>query len=278
MAGIRNIVLGASLLLACSTASAWGGIEHTIAAYAAQDHLTENTIRNLRRYLDQPITEYAEWMDYIPLQKSAEYGPLMGGRFHCFLVAGPEHTPQETSPYDSGDGQGIVCMEKILHTLEHHRELPDSLVTLHLRCFIHLIGDMHCPAHIIYYEKADGDRNVFLNNLMWKRVWYEGKKDNVHSMWDSALVREHPDWTYDDWAKYLDRWTPEQQEEACRGTVRDWVSDNAGRCGQIYGWVTPGMHCDSSYYTGKVAELAHQQICLTIYRMAKVLNGYFDYE
>ena len=277
---LKNIITSFAALLLCAIppSAAWGGFEHTVAAYAAQSHLTPNTLRNLRRYLDQPITGYAEWMDYLPLQKSPEYRPLMGGMFHCFLVKGPEFTPQETSPYDTGDGQGIVCMDKVLRTLEHHREFPDSLVTLHLRCFIHLIGDMHCPAHIIFYDKSDGNPDIFLNNMMWKRVWYEGKKDNFHSMWDSALVRERPDYNYDDWAKLLDNWTEERQREACRGTVRDWVSDNARRCEVIYRWMTPGAQYSSSFYSGDVAALAHYQLTLSIYRMAYILNRYFDYE
>ena len=268
----------AAALVFSMAAYGWGGYEHTIAAYAVQDHLSANTLRNLRRYLDQPIYEYAEWMDFAPLQKSEKYGPLMSGNYHCFLVMPPNWSAPERSPYQGGDGQGELRMNALLETLEHHRELPDSLVTLHLRCFIHLIGDMHCPAHIIYYDKADGDPDVFLNNLMWKRVYYEGKKDNVHSMWDSALWREHPERTFDEWARLLDNWPAEMQEEACRGAVRDWISGNAERCEVIYDWIVPGASYDSSWYSGKVAELAHYQICLTIYRMAKILNQYFDYE
>ena len=66
----RILILLIAMFIGLSQAKAWGALEHTVIAYVAQDYLTENAARNLRYYLDQPIYEYSEWMDYKPVAAS----------------------------------------------------------------------------------------------------------------------------------------------------------------------------------------------------------------
>jgi hypothetical protein len=63
---MRKLLLTLSLTFVSLAASAWGGFEHSVIAYIAMEHLTPEAEKNIRRYLDQPIYEYAEWMDYEP--------------------------------------------------------------------------------------------------------------------------------------------------------------------------------------------------------------------
>ena len=87
---MRRLLIAFTLSVLTQAAFAWGGFEHSVIAYMAQEHLTENAIRNIRYYLDQPIYEYAEWMDYEPVQYSEELGGLTR-HSHLFTV-NPDYT------------------------------------------------------------------------------------------------------------------------------------------------------------------------------------------
>ena len=143
----------ACMVLSCS-AFAWGGFEHSIVAYIAQEHLTENAQRNLRYYLDQPLTEYAEWMDHVPTQNTDVYKPLIW-HTHAFYLNEDGSLP--TKPLVStGEYGGVHTMVMMLDAVADHKNQPDSVVVLYLRCLVHLFGDLHCPGHFMSHEAPGG--------------------------------------------------------------------------------------------------------------------------
>ena len=260
---------------------AWGGYEHTVIAYAAQDHLTENAERNLRYYLDQPIYEYAEWMDYTPLHPYPGYEQMHFG--HCSVMYS-DGTVAEGPVVEDGEGNGYASMLESIRVLENHRELPDSLVVLHLRYFIHMLGDFHCPGHVIIVDKpADGgkvSRQEWAANPCWKKIFYKtsANKKTIHWLWDAALQNMHKDWTFEQWRVELDTWTKEQQLAAGMGTPKDWLVSNSVYAKKIFEFSKEGETYNEVYYTGLAHDICYTQLRLAIYRMTKVLNDCFDYE
>lgn len=275
---MRRLLIAFTLSVLTQAAFAWGGFEHSVIAYMAQEHLTENAIRNIRYYLDQPIYEYAEWMDYEPVQYSEELGGLTR-HSHLFTV-NPDYTYAAGSLCNNGECHGAPTMEMMLDALKAHKDMPDSTVILYLRCVIHLFGDFHCPCHIMSHHTPGGMEpdGSWRNHYMWKRCTYKGQKSSFHSLWDSALLRERPEWTYEDWRIYLDTWTEDEVNAVVEGGFREWLVDSAVSSAPSFDWWTPGGAYDETFYTGKVADLAHVLIAKAAYRLAEQLNEIFDYE
>lgn len=277
----RVTYIVAALMLMSVSAMGWGGYEHTIIAYAAQDHLTENAARNIRYYLDQPIYEYAEWMDWTPMQGYDGYEITRTG--HC-SVMWSDGTIARTAAVEDGEGDGFGWMEKVISTMKNHRELPDSLVTLHLRCFIHMMGDFHCPGHVVIVDKPEAGTvvpvEVWKANPIWEKIYYEttANKKTIHWLWDTPLQHMHQDWNFEQWKQELDTWSPEQRQKAVEGTLEDWLIDNSQRAREVFAFSKPGTMYSETYYTGRAREITYLQMRLAIYRMAEVLNACFDYE
>jgi len=49
-----------------------------------------------------------------------------------------------------GKGNAVYGLELAIRNLRDYRSLTDSAVAVNLKYVIHLVGDMHCPAHIKY--------------------------------------------------------------------------------------------------------------------------------
>ena len=277
----RMIITAAVLLTAFLQAGAWGSYEHAIIAYIAQDYLTEDAARHIRHYLDQPIYEYSDWMDYKPVVRRPGFDIPRNG--HSTAV-GFDGTVPEITPFENGKGKGSCYryLNEIVHTLENHRDMPDSLVIFHLRCFIHMMGDFHCPVHIHFFDlPKDGGslpNSLYLKSEAATPVRFMDKETDLHAVLDSSLKNMHGDWTFEDWRKELDVWDENIRFEAVSGSLMDYLLGSCKVSREIYDAASSGMVIDAAYFTGRTKELLYQQIRLAAYRMAKVLNDCFDYE
>lgn len=262
-------------------AMAWGGYEHTVIAYIAQDHLTESAARHLRYYLDQPIYEYSEWMDYKPVVRRPGFDIPRNG--HSTAV-GTDGTIPEITPFENGEGKGSCYryLKEITHTMSNHRTMPDSLVIYHLRCFIHMMGDFHCPVHVHFFDLPKNGESLpnalYLKSEAATSVIFNGKKTDLHKVLDSSLSHINGEWTYEQWRLELDTWNAEQRRNAVAGDLKDYLVGSCKVAREIYDGCTRDMTMDAAYFTGRTKELLYQQIRLAAYRMAKVLNDCFDYE
>ena len=277
----RIIITFALLTLSLCQVKAWGSLEHTVIAYIAQEHLTDNAARNIRYYLDQPIYEYAEWMDFKPVVRRPGYDIPRNG--HSTAV-GNDGTVPEITPFENGKGKGSCYhyLKEILYTLENHRTMPDSLVIYHLRCFIHMMGDFHCPVHVHFFDLPEDGGS--LSNSLYKTskattpVNFKSKKTDLHTVLDGSLRHMHGDWNYEQWRIELDTYDEEQRSEAVAGDFMTYLMGNCEVSREFYDNSTPNMTIDEEYFTGRNKELLYQQIRFSSYRLAKILNDCFDYE
>ena len=276
----KLLIIFASLTV-CVPALSWGGLEHTVIAYIAQDHLTENAERNLRYYLDQPIYEYAEWMDYKPIVRRPGFDIPRNGHSTAVDFDG---TIPEITPFENGKGKGSCYryLKEIVYTLQNHREMSDSFVIFHLRCFIHMMGDYHCPVHVHFFDiPKDGSslpNSLYLKSEAATPVVFKGKDTDLHTVLDGSLRHIHGDWDYEQWKEELDVWDEAQIEEAVKGDVRDYLISSCRAAREIYDNARSGMSVDAEYFTGRTKEIIYQQIRCAAYRMAKIINDCFDYE
>ena len=133
-------VLLAIVIIGIESASAWGKLGHDVIVEVAKRHLTENTKRNIAKYMPYDITSESIYMDIHRNDKEIGYTTA----WHVYNV-------DENGEYDMNPrlykGDAILAMKVVDHNFNKLDRLTDSAVVMNLRCLLHFAGDMHCPTH-----------------------------------------------------------------------------------------------------------------------------------
>ena len=132
-------------LLAClvcytlQSVSAWNRTAHEAIAYIAEQHLTPSAKAAIEKYLDgRSIVYYAAWMD-----QQHEHIP-----FKHTVTVDENNDPLPASKRPELDGMNAIM--RSLNRLENRDMHPKDSIALDIKFIVHLIGDIHCPAHIVY--------------------------------------------------------------------------------------------------------------------------------
>lgn len=227
-------------------------------AYMAQQHLTQNTQAFLNRYLDQSITEYATWMDRYRNSPGYEQTTL----WHMVSVNA------DGSFEIDGRGKALTKLKEIIGILSNYKEYNDSTVHINLVYIIHLIPEIHCPAHY-YINEPD------IINRGWQTVYVAGTQFTYHHLWDCSITQLYPDVNYPEFVAIFDTWSEEEQRECSNGTPDDWCRDNLSRVRQIYDWAQPNETLPDDFLQIH-RDLPETHARLGAYRLARVLNDLFD--
>lgn len=261
---LKTAAAALALSLWCTAARAWGGNEHRLMAYLAQEHLTPNTQAFLDRYLDQSITAYASWMDRY--RDSPGYEQTT--HWHMISVA------KDGSFEEDGTGKGLTKLKTAIDILSHWRDYNDSTVYINLVYVIHLVPEMHCPAH--YYLAELGDAKE-ARRRCFQPFTLGDKALKYHGFWDGSITRLYPGITEEKFLEIFDTWAPEKQKEVSDGTPEDWARDNISRIRQIYDWCDYGQKVDADFLI-QHRWLPEEQARRAGYRLARLLNDLFDKE
>ena len=129
-------------LLNTGSVFGWGREGHETIAKIAERNLTKKAKKRIEKYLGgHSIVYFAKWMD--EYRHTPEY--KFTNNWHTVPVnAGLRY---EDSMLATG-GNAIYGLEQAIENLKNYRSLTDSAVEVNLKYIIHLVGDMHCPAHI----------------------------------------------------------------------------------------------------------------------------------
>ena len=283
---MKRTLWGALLLatlLSTQQAMAWGGWAHRLVAYIAEAHLTPEAKATAEKYLGSSIVEHAVWMDRVPVwnkRKNRIPGWEQTSWWHMCTVdkVGKKGYKISDKRGSNGDGDLYPNLVKCVENLKNYRNLTDSAVTINLKCILHMVGDMHCPSHIYFTEFED----CFARRIDGKyhrrhdqmQIYYEGKKTTSHKVWDGMSIREI-------WPEYgtelelfraaLDNVPAKKREKMCRGTIEEWVLQNAKDIRYIYDDITPGVELNREYLL-KNQKLSKTQCLRSAYRLAHILN------
>lgn len=282
----KVIILFVALATICSvqTASAWGGWAHKLIATIAETHLTPEAKAQTEKYLGSPIYNHATWMDQVPLWKKKRIpGWEQTSWWHMCTVdrVGKKKFALSDKRGSNGDGDLYPNLVKCVENLKNYRNLTDSAVMINLKCVIHMVGDMHCPSHIFYTEFEDCFPRK-INGKKYRRhdqmrVYYEGEKTTNHRVWDGLSIKEiWPEYEsdYEMFRKALDTASPRKRAKMCKGTIEEWVLQNAKDIRYIYDEITPNCTLDRQYLLEN-QELSKQQCLRASYRLAHILNECF---
>ena len=279
-----KFLLLAALLVCVQEAFAWGGWAHKFVAYVADAHLTSEAKSTAEKYLGSPIYDHASWMDKVPVwNKKHIPGWEQTSWWHMTTVdrLGKNRYQLSEKRSSKGDGDLYPNLVQCVENLKNYRNLTDSAVVVNLKCVLHMVGDMHCPAHLYYTEFEDcfsgrvNGKKVRRHDQMY--IYYNGKKITSHVLWDGlSIVELHPEFKkdYEKFRQALDTTKPKKREKMCRGTIEQWVLQNAKDCRYIYDDLTPGCKIDRQYLLDN-QRLSKQQCLRASYRLAHILNECF---
>ena len=93
---------------------------------------------------------------------------------------------------------------------------------------IHLVGDMHCPMHTGRLSDIGGNQ---------RPVLMFGRKTNLHSAWDSAILEAGHKWSYTEWQEQIDRLTaPKGRKYPTITWTNTRPSSSSSSSGAVTGW------------------------------------------
>ena len=250
------LIVTAATILATSNAWAWGGFGHTIVAYTAEQYLTPEAKAKCEHYLGHSVPYCASWMDYwrtIPPYTESTHWHVCHADENNNLVQ------------DKGRCAALQIM-RICKELKNHAKLPAEQVELDLKLLIHMVGDMHCPSHIVYTPKIKN------NNI---RVG--GKKYKRHTFWDASPGIFYPKMTADKYFQHFEVVSAKQIKRYCKGTPEQWAVEQARimRC-------TYELYEHEAEYRelplevrNKIVKLTNDNLFKAGYRLAYLLNTIF---
>ena len=251
------VIILAALIPAISFA--WGPKGHDIVAYVAEQHLSKRAKRNVEQALGGYSMVYvANWMDNA--RHTDEYDHTK--TWH-YVNVDPEEGSYLRSQKE-GKGDVVTAVNDIVKSLKCDVLTPEQ-ERVQLMMLIHLVGDMHCPAHIKYTT----------HNMKYYAFMPGDKKSTyVHTIWDKLAIQETRIYSATEWALILDIVDRKTAKEIAAGTPREWLHDSAVRCEMQFDILKPDQKVDQDFFNVAMP-LIETQILYAGYRLAAVLNGLF---
>ena len=253
-------LLSAALILCFDSAFGWGKMGHDAIAYIAECHLTPKAKKTIEKYIGPSIVHYASWMDAYRFEPQYAHTSL----WHTAWV----DENDEYDPTRKPDGNAIKGIEDTMELLRDYKSLDDSTVVVSIKYLVHLVGDMHCPAHI-KYTTHDTKYDV-----LFEDKYHKPHKFPIHSVWDNEIITTTRIWSVSEWADELDRLPKAERQAVAAGTPRDWLHDNAVVCEAQFEWAKPGQRLGQDFLN-EALPLIERQIRNAGYRLARVLNELF---
>lgn len=240
----------------------WNNYGHQVVVKLAERHLTERAKENIRKYFDYDLAKEASWMDRHCNDKEI----LCTKSWHTFVADPKSHYYDPGYRLEPGDAlRGILMAD---WNLSHYTTLTDSAVMMNIRMVIHFVGDMHCPSHCYFGPKTH--YKVRIKDKDYK---------SFHALYDmmgTILHKERKGENIDQCVEVLDTAKKSEIKKIQKGTIYDWAKDCADRIAVIFEWNPYGSYqlLDDTIERGE--KMTDTQLQYAGYRLAKLLNNYFD--
>lgn len=270
--------------------AAWGQIGHSTIAQVAQDHLDPRAAQALDKYLDglklATIASDADiyrgkWtvdLGFIPTNpEAARVSFVKGFDFTTPLNISPwSHSITvdmdfKCYPTDNLDGAYInnaaYYVDKLSAELKRNAGNMDPYERYKaIAIIVHLVGDMHCPMHIVYLPDNVVKGHYFVE---WK-----GKKQDMHVMWDGKIFDACYDWSFRDMAYLVDTASPGEIAEIIKGDIYDYAGNSARDSWPAVSAYGEGDIVPNSY-AADIRPVLFSQLRNGGYRLAAIFNEIF---
>lgn len=246
-------------------AMAWGGFGHRAIAELAERNLTKEAKANIEKYTKgTPLADYAVWMDMVR-KNAPEYAHATRG-WHASIVDAECKTSQAIRDKHRQGRDAVTGILEFEQLFKEREKMSDSAVMFAIKSIVHMVADMHCPAHVRFTD--------FENQGKFPITFF-GKKSTLHKAWDTSIIYYyHRGWSYQQYAEKLDTFSKGKIKRVTEGWVEDWLEES-GRL------VRPYIHTinEGDDINENVMEWAYplgeSQARKAGYRLAKVLNTLF---
>ena len=264
----KIIITILALFFGVSMSYAWGPMGHDVVAAIAEQNLNKKAKKALNELLDgKSIVYYSSWMDNIQNSPYWKNGYDQTKTWH-YANVDKGFTYQTMKKNEKGDV--VSALNRLTWELtENYDNLTDSMRIDYVKMIIHMVGDMHCPAHIYYLGRNQNYKVKFGGGYI-KPV----KEMKIHTVWDEAAIQSSRIWSVSEWAEELDRKSAREIRSMVAGTPQDWLEDNARRCLVQFDMAAPGGNVAQDF-VNEALPLIETQILYAGYRLAAILNGIF---
>jgi len=247
------------LVIIAQNSFAWGPQGHMVVAQVADNNLSPAAKKAAAKLLNNlTLADVANWADQI--KSNAEWTHTKSWHF-LDLADGEDYANVE----HSHDGDVVEAITEMVKTLKDQRA-PIQEKQNALRFLIHFMGDIHQPLHIGRPDDRGG------NDL---RVVFEGRKSNLHALWDSLMIMKSP-MDHIQYAKYLETNSFVAPYDLPELAFSQIIAECMGARNSVYDFkdmATPVV-LDTTYYNKNVALMNHQLLSGGK-RLASILNTIF---
>ena len=249
-----SLATAAGLLMSSSSAFAWGFDGHRLVAEEAFPLLTPAAQAAVARLLKlEPGATFisiATWPDESRLPGTGSWHYVNFGRDDNCTYSAPKHC---------ADGACVVqAIERQAAILASNA--PDAEKLIALKYVVHFVGDAHQPLHAGYADDKGG--NTY-------QVQFAGRGTNLHSVWDSGLIRA--------WPGGLDALRSAVQAKAnapeTSSSPQQWAEESC-RIVNAAGFYPAGHVLDSTYEE-RMDPVVVERLAQASRRLAGLLNTQF---
>lgn len=268
---LKHLAVIIALILVTVPSFGWGRRVHSAISYIAEQHLTPKAKKTVDEILDgKSMVYYGSWLDDYRKQMTIEY-TNDNGEVKTRTIPHSFKTDKENNVIKQENREAISIICKSIAILEDYKNVDDSTRLAAMQCLIHLVGDIHCPAHVKY---GDFDKESAYKRYDATKVIYGKNKARMHSIWDSKVIDYTTAGGVYDLAYLADRASKKEIKEIQKGTPYDWGQDVVDRTACVW-TVCEGDKLPFSYML-QHRELALDQIQRAGLRLAKVMNDLFN--
>ncbi len=253
-----------ALSLVVSDAWAWHKTGHEVISILATERLIPEAKQAVERILGGDMRSNSVWLNELKAPEATAHTKYWHNtKINKF---GRSSTRSEKD--------GIVQLERNIEILRNRSEHSDSLLVAALRTVIHLVGDLHCVAHIRFEDIPYSDNFTFYRtkgNTMdkakcSKMTWYK--------LWSKWYFDIHGAFSPEMFAEEIRMCQGDKFEQYVHGTPRTWVEEMGRESRPLVEYIKPEEILDNA--TSYNWELVHER-CLAkaSVRLAVVLNDIF---
>ena len=164
----------ALILVATTTASAWGRKGHKIVGRIAESYLTKDAKSEIKALLDNDnLADVANWADDVredrPKTKPYHFVNLPREAF--------EVSKDRDYPDDDSVVSAIYMYRSVLRDPDASKKKRKEA----LKFLVHFVGDIHQPLHAGYGDDRGG-------NDLKVRFFDEQNRSKLHAVWDTKLI------------------------------------------------------------------------------------------
>lgn len=251
-----RIVIAAVLLLLSQPAFAFSKAGHQLVCDMAYQLVSDNTQQQLDALIAKTpyphFNQSCSWADEMRADPAFNYASVL--HFVNF--------PRDKQQLSAADCPAHGCILSGIADMQQ-RLREDKSDWQALLFLAHFMADLHQPLHVSFADDLGGNRTA---------VYFFGLPNNLHGVWDFALLKQLGYETDANKAVTLfNRISATQRLAWQQGDVLSWANESAAITLEIYQHYKPGMLLDEPYVR-QYQPVIEQRVQQAAVRLAMLLD------